>query len=461
MPDETQATQQAAETQPETQPQPAAQPEAGAQVAPEPQADGVPSEPKGELALVTHSNGTSMLMDEEGNYFPVPEEPAAGEPAAPAAQPAAQPEEPAADDWETKAKGLQERIDRTSYLGREPAMPYVPDPQQAAEPPEFDGIDESTMPNFKDSKFANDEDAAAAMRDWALKAAQEAAVAHAGKIVEADRKATAEHAEAVRRQIAQDSEIQHERRIIAKAQARSGLSEEEFATRYNMVRQNSIPAWYHQGINPGSLPVQYARKIIDVTAQARAAADLPMDSYETPVDFDVETTADPQLARAITDAFPRTPESLVVLHTIAEGERPVSRLKALTTTDEGKKVLADLLSRPVAPLRNNRMAFDHYVRHVWSAIARFDQPAEPARNAGAQPAAATNTPPAAPVRRPTRTPPTIPVTPTLEGGQSGAGSRRVAQPGEPGYDPDVYEASILQEIEDYRKQHGHDPAVLT
>lgn len=441
MPEE-QVPQQAAETQPEPQAQPAAQPEAPAQAAPAAAADPL----AGEKLISTDPDGTVREIDlSEPEVAPEPQ--ADGTPEAAAAEPA--PAEDPVAAAEARVKEAQENLARERLLQRQAAQTFVPQ-VQPIQPPAFPQIDLSDMPDFEKGNFASDADAQKAMRQWTLEKIDQARImgeAHARDIVAQQQQQLQQQAQQAQLQAFQQADTERRQASMAEAQRRSGLDAAQFQAKVAEARQNSIPAWY-SGQTEDSLPVQYAGNVMDATAQARHAAGVPMAGYQTSADFLTELVADPGLSRSVANAFPRSQQSLLVLHSIAEGPNAVGRLKALTTTEEGQKVLGGLLAMPLGAAQHNRTAFEHLQQHIRAEASKFDAVPAPA----AQPAAATNTPSVAAVATPTAAPPAI--TPTLRGGSS------EPRKAEPEWGSRAWEDQLDADIAEHVRRTGTFPRVL-
>lgn len=447
---------QAADPQPDPQPQPAAEPEAGAQAAPETQPEEQPAEQAAPrmVGRITHPDGSVVDLDEEGNEHPV-EAQAEEQPAAEAqadGTPEAVDAEPAEPDALAQARAnleaAQANLARQEFLSRQPTASFVPRPQPV-QAPEFPQVDLSDMPNFKDEKFENDQQAAEAVSEWLNRKSAEmkhAAEQHAYTVIGLQQQVLQQQAEQAQAYSHQQAERQRAMATVQEAHRRSGLSVPEFQAKMAEIRQESLPPWY-AGESTDALPVNYAARVMDATIQARHEAGVPLDRHATSADFVSELVATPGLARAISGAFPKSQSGLAVLHALASGPNAVGRLKALTTTDDGRKAMAELVNRPTP---QSQTAFEHWVGHVNEVASRFDGTPTPPPTT---PANATNTPATTTVTRPTAAPPAV--TPNLRGGVTTAQTAAEPVPGTP-----EWERAIYAEIEEHARRTGSAPQVL-
>ena len=422
MAEETQATQ-AAETQPDPQPQPAAQPEAGAQAAP---ADPEPK-PRIRMTLsdgrqVYWQDGEMLPLDEDGNRMSTdprqaeqPAEPAAGEqPVEPEEQADGTPEASSADDEIAKLKEQAEianrRVAMAEYLASQPGQTYVPGKLEKLPELKFKPPDLSDRP--RPDNFQTTDEWQKADEAWMNQKLDAMSRARAAEIAIASRDQQAKEAEQAHAQRQFEADLAARKRLVNEARRRTGLSEAEFETKHVEVRRAAFPAWY-AGENENELPINVAAEELNKNVNANASMGLSNDGYDGPVELLTEALKDTAWVAQFSNAFPKRDESLQVIRALAEGPNFIHRARQLTTTEEGKKALAWMLSLPSEGLPKEHPMWPKFSEHVRLAASRFDKPTSvPAATPAATP---TNTPAATPAPTPTNAPAPAAVTPEMRG----------------------------------------------
>ena len=447
MAEEPQGTQ-AADAQPDPQPQPAATPEAGAQAAPAEQ----PKAPEARFTLpdgtVQHFDGEGNLVDEAG--APVAEqaaEPAAEEPEQPAAEAQADgtPDAPVEDPVKVAERELEQakrKLAQAQHMSVAAGQTWVP-PAPEMPKVELGEVDMSDYPALPPG--TSDEEAGKIVRAWVEAKVKSAAEGHATKLMEAHHNTLRQQAMAAQQQAQQEAQQQRFQQTHAEALRRTGLSPEDYQARLMEVQRNCVPAWY-SGQAQSTLPVNYASNMMDDAIRTNHALGIPTDGYDTSADLLTEVVNEPAFAKAITDAFPRTPEGQKVLTALTEGANFIGRMRALTGTDEGRAAMGKMLSVPAGNIEFGSPAWSRYSEYVRAMAARFDGATNtPPRQAPA--ANATNTPAQVPAGTPTGAPPAV--TPDMRQGavQPTRGPIDMSDPG-------AWEKQALADIEEQRVANG-------
>ena len=241
------------------------------------------------------------------------------------------------------------------------------------------------IPDF-DSEYDDLKVADEKRREWIADRARAAGEAHAKKLHDAHQEAQAKQHKELQVKAWQQQQQQKQNAVIGEAFRRSGLEQAEFRQRIEDVARNTVPVGY-QG-QEQALPNNFAAEMMDMNVQSRMEAGVPVDGYDTSVEFTTELVSDPAMAKRVTETFmPRSkeaaPATLTLLNTIVTSPRGVETLKAATGSEEGRKMVADLIATAPARLAHDRMIFDHWVGHVQSKLSGLeaDTPAEEKKSA--------------------------------------------------------------------------------